>query len=95
MRFSTLLVNALAAALVSAHGNHDVKREQFMRRTLLEHTKKNLAHCSDKIRRNGLEARNVQRRASHLAAIQEKRGIEGRHRTHSSYNNTASDTRLT
>ncbi|ROW01372.1 hypothetical protein VMCG_05866 [Cytospora schulzeri] len=75
MRFSTFLVNALAAAMVSAHGNHDIKREQFMRRTLLEHTKKDLSHCADKIRRNGLEARNVQRRANQLAALQEKKGI--------------------
>lgn len=82
MRFSTFLVNALAVALVSAHGNHDIKREQFMRRTLLEHTKKDLSHCADKIKRSGLEARNIQRRANHLAALKKRGPIKSRHHTH-------------
>lgn len=78
MRFSAFLVNALAVTLASAHGSRDVKRDQAIRRSVLEHSKKDLSHCAAKIRRSGLEARNVQRRAEHAAALIEKRGIERR-----------------
>ncbi|KAG8169468.1 hypothetical protein KVR01_000213 [Diaporthe batatas] len=74
MRFSSAVVSAMAATMAAAHHNHDIKREQAMRRTLLEHTKKDLSHCAEKIRRNGLEARNVKRRADRAAAILEKKG---------------------
>jgi ABC-type bacteriocin/lantibiotic exporter with double-glycine peptidase domain len=74
MRFSSVVVSAMAATMAAAHHNHDIKREQAMRRTLLEHTKKDLSHCAAKIRRNGLEARNVKRRAARAAAILEKKG---------------------
>lgn len=74
MRFSSVVVSAMAATMAAAHHNHDIKREQAMRRTLLEHSKKDLSHCAAKIRRNGLEARNVKRRADRAAAILEKKG---------------------
>ncbi|KAG6361767.1 hypothetical protein INS49_009995 [Diaporthe citri] len=75
MRFSSVIASAMAATMAAAHHNHDIKREQAMRRTLLEHTKKDLSHCVAKIRRNGLEARNVKRRADQAAALIEKKGL--------------------
>lgn len=75
MRFSSVVVSAMAATMAAAHHNHDIKREQAMRRTLLEHTKKDLSHCAAKIRRNGLEARNVKRRADQAAALIQKKGL--------------------
>lgn len=75
MRFSSVIASALAATMATAHHNHDIKREQAMRRSLLEHTKKDLSHCAAKIRRNGLEARNVKRRADQAAALMEKKGL--------------------
>ncbi|KAK7736547.1 hypothetical protein SLS53_006978 [Cytospora paraplurivora] len=76
MRFSTFLVNALAATIASAHGSHDIHKEQAIRRTLLQDTKRDLSHCAAKIRSNGLEARNVQRRAARLDSLIEKKGLK-------------------
>ncbi|KUI55714.1 Catechol 1,2-dioxygenase 1 [Cytospora mali] len=88
MRFSAILVSALAVALASAHGNHDIQREQAIRRTLLEHTKKDLSHCANKIRSSGLEARNIQRRAGHASALMEQRGLRKNLVTREAVDNT-------
>lgn len=78
MRFSTFLINAFAATMASAHGSHDIKREQAIRRTLLQNTKKDLSHCAAKIRSNGLEARSVQRRAARLESLTERKGLKNK-----------------
>lgn len=75
MHFSSLVAAVLGASVVAAHAGHDVAKEQAVRRAFLEHRKKDLSHCSAKIKARGLEARNIKRRADHAAALIEKKGL--------------------
>lgn len=75
MYFSSFVAAILGASVVAAHAGHDVAKEQAVRRAFLEHHKKDLSHCSAKIKERGLEARNIKRRADHAAALIEKKGL--------------------
>lgn len=77
MRISSVLTSALAASMVSAHPGHDHAQEQDVRRSYMQHSKKDLSHCAAKIKARGLEARNVKRRADLAAAAMKKRGLKG------------------
>lgn len=74
MHFSTIVAAVLGASIASAHPGHDDTKEQAVRRAFLEHSKKDLSHCSASIKERGLEARNTQRRAERAAALLEKKG---------------------
>lgn len=76
MRFTAALASmAFVAGLVAAHPGHDEAKEQAVRREQLQHKKKDLSHCSSKIKARGLEARNLKRREQLARKIAEKRGL--------------------
>lgn len=79
MHFSTVVATILGAAVVSAHPGVDESKEQAARRSFLEYSKRDLSHCAAKIKARGLEARNIQRRADHAAALIEKKGLPAKH----------------
>lgn len=70
---------ALLAGLVAAHPGHDVAQEAAERRAYLQSAKRtSLAHCADKIKARGMEARNVARRQAVVEKARQKRGLKKR-----------------
>lgn len=64
MHFATLLAGGvLAATGVAAHPGHDHSKEVVERREYLQHNRRDLSHCVEKMKRSGLAARNAKRRA--------------------------------
>ncbi|KAI1334893.1 Intradiol ring-cleavage dioxygenase [Xylariaceae sp. FL0016] len=92
MLFNTIATVALAATSVHAHGN--LKREIAMRSAMLEHTSRDLSHCSSKLKARGFEERAVQRRSETLNQLLKKRNIKTRRSVESvlatDHNETAS-----
>ncbi|KAH6711199.1 Intradiol ring-cleavage dioxygenase [Leptodontidium sp. 2 PMI_412] len=78
MHFSTIAVTVLSAAVVSAHGNHDLDREIAVREAMFQYTSRDLSHCAAKLKSRGLEARAIQRRSDVAAELMKKRGIKSR-----------------
>lgn len=70
---------ALLAGLVAAHPGHDASKEAAERRAYLQNAKRtSLAHCADKLRARGTEARNIARRKAVVENARQKRGITKR-----------------
>lgn len=78
MRFSGLLSASLLAAVAVAHPGHDHHAEMAERRSMLQHSRRDLSHCAAKLKARGIEARNVKRRAEMATSLMKKRGLEGR-----------------
>lgn len=77
MHLSTFLAGALAAAFASAHPGHDPREEAAEREAALsQFTYRDLAHCADKIRERGLEARSVARRSALVQKLQKRSRLE-------------------
>ncbi|KAG3185635.1 hypothetical protein PC129_g25277 [Phytophthora cactorum] len=64
MRFIQPVAGALAAGTVSAHPGHDHHQELTQRQEALQHSKKDLSHCAEKLRARGVEKRSVERRTA-------------------------------
>jgi hypothetical protein len=75
MFFTTIATAALAAVVVSAHG--DIDREIAMRSAMLQHTSRDLSHCAAKLKARGFEERAIQRRAETRAQLMNNRNIKG------------------
>lgn len=66
----------LLSGAAIAHPGHDVQEEALERRTFLSSIKRSsLAHCADKLKARGLEARNIARRSAQVSKAQTKRGL--------------------
>jgi protocatechuate 3,4-dioxygenase beta subunit len=76
MRYSAIIAGAVAAGVVSAHGNLD--QEIAVRRAMLQHTARNLDHCAAKLKTRGLEDRSIERRANKRDELVKKRNIKAR-----------------
>ncbi|CAI4213221.1 unnamed protein product [Parascedosporium putredinis] len=63
MHLTTLLTGAIAAAGVMAHPGDDPSHEIAERREYLKHNRRDLSHCTEKMKRNGLARRSAERRA--------------------------------
>jgi hypothetical protein len=77
----TKAVLGLAAltGLVAAHPGHDVAQEAAERRAYLQSVKRtSLAHCADKLKARGTEARNVARRGAAVQKARQKRALKKR-----------------
>lgn len=77
MRFLSLAAaNLLSTLLVLAHPGHDIKQEVEERTIKLQQvTRRDLSHCSAKLKASGYEQRIIQRRAEILRSEREKRGL--------------------
>jgi len=70
---------AVLAGIVAAHPGHDIKKEAAERRSYLQSAKRtSLAHCADKLKARGIEARNVARRKATVEKARQKRGLKKR-----------------
>ncbi|KAH6855729.1 Intradiol ring-cleavage dioxygenase-like protein [Chaetomium sp. MPI-CAGE-AT-0009] len=70
---------AVLASIVAAHPGHDVAQEAAERRSYLQSVKRtSLAHCTDKLRARGINARNVARRQAVVEKTRQKRGLKKR-----------------
>ncbi|KAG4427705.1 hypothetical protein IFR05_016810 [Cadophora sp. M221] len=78
MHFSTIAATVLSAAVVSAHGNHDLDREIAVREAIFHYTSRDVSHCAAKLKSRGFEARAIQRRSDVAAELMKKRGIKSR-----------------
>ncbi|KAM0558231.1 hypothetical protein ACHAPJ_004917 [Fusarium lateritium] len=76
---SLLTTVALVAGIASAHPGHSVAQEAAERREFLSSVKRSsLAHCADKLKARGVEARNVARRSNQVSKARQKRGLKKR-----------------
>ncbi|KEZ45089.1 hypothetical protein SAPIO_CDS2519 [Scedosporium apiospermum] len=73
MHFATLLAGVLAATGVAAHPGHDHSKEVAERREYLQHNRRDLSHCAEKMKRSGLSARNAKRRAKRTLELAAER----------------------
>lgn len=73
MHFATLLASVLAATGVAAHPGHDHSKEVAERREYLQHNRRDLSHCVEKMKRSGLAARNAKRRAKRTLELAAER----------------------
>ncbi|KAK1754266.1 Intradiol ring-cleavage dioxygenase [Echria macrotheca] len=79
MYFSSVLAGVLAAVTVSAHPGHDPAVELAEREAALsQFSRRDLAHCADKIRERGLEARSIARRNALVTKLQKRANLETR-----------------
>ncbi|KAL2168206.1 hypothetical protein VTG60DRAFT_265 [Thermothelomyces hinnuleus] len=70
---------AILAGLVASHPGHDASKEAAERRAYLQNAKRtSLAHCADKLRARGTEARNIVRRKAVVEKARQKRGLTKR-----------------
>ena len=65
----------IASIIVQAHPGHDIKQEIAERARLLENSKRDITHCSAKLKARGVEQRTIERRSEILRAEREKRGL--------------------
>lgn len=76
MHLSTILTGAFAAAVL-AHPGHDLAAELAEREAALSQFQyRDLAHCADKIKERGLEARSIARRRSLVTKLQKRANLE-------------------
>lgn len=73
MRFTTFLAGAFAATAVMAHPGHDHTAEMLERRQFLQNKPRDLSHCAEKLKRNGLELRAAERRAKRALDLMNQR----------------------
>lgn len=81
MRFANNAIASLAllSGVAIAHPGHNVAEEAAERRDFLQSVKRaSLAHCADKLKARGVEARNVARRSAQLEKARQKRGLKKR-----------------
>jgi hypothetical protein len=72
---------AVLAGLVAAHPGHDVAQEAAEQRAYLQSAKRtSLAHCADRLKARGIEARNIARRKATIDKARQKRGLNKRKR---------------
>jgi hypothetical protein len=77
MHFPSIIAGILAAATVSAHPGHDPAVELAEREAALtQFSRRDLAHCADKIRERGLEARSIARRNALVTKLQKRANLE-------------------
>ncbi|KAK4246552.1 Intradiol ring-cleavage dioxygenase [Corynascus novoguineensis] len=70
---------AVLAGIVAAHPGHDINKEAAERRSYLQSAKRtSLAHCADKLKARGIEARNIARRKATVEKARQKRGLKKR-----------------
>ncbi|EGR44065.1 uncharacterized protein TRIREDRAFT_71094 [Trichoderma reesei QM6a] len=75
MRFSSIAAVAAITNLVQAHPGHDLTEEILERRNFVNSIhRKDLSHCTEKLRARGVEARSIARRS---AAVEEARALRG------------------
>lgn len=77
MRFSSLSVSAtLLAGLAFAHPGHDVRQEAAERAAALSTvSKRDLSHCAEKLKRDGVEQRAIARRSAMAQHLRKKRSL--------------------
>ncbi|KAK0642038.1 Intradiol ring-cleavage dioxygenase [Cercophora newfieldiana] len=79
MRFVTFLAGVLATTGVFAHPGHDIAQEIAERKAGLQMVShRSLDHCTEVIKRSGLEARLVARRNELADRLIKKRGLVGK-----------------
>lgn len=76
MRYSATLIGALAATIVSAHG--DIDHEIAARKAMLQHTSRSVDHCAATLKARGLQDRAIDRRMKKRDELVKKRGIKAR-----------------
>lgn len=65
MHFFGILAASLALTGVSAHPGHDIVKEVQAREAVINQLQhKSLSHCTDKIKRSGIEAQSIARRSA-------------------------------
>ena len=77
MRLASLVAGAIAASTVAAHPGHDHHQELAQRTAFLQHSKKDLSHCAEKMRARGLEKRATERRAAMVTGLRKRGNIQG------------------
>jgi hypothetical protein len=77
MRLSSLAAAALLSSMfVHGHLGHDIKREIEDRGAKLQQiSRRDLSHCSAKLKARGFEQRIIERRSEILRSEREKRGL--------------------
>ena len=81
MRLTTNLFTSflLLSGAVTAHPGHNVAQEAAERRDFLNSVKRSsLAHCAEKLKARGIEARNIARRSAQISKARQKRGLKKR-----------------
>ncbi|KAH7246906.1 Intradiol ring-cleavage dioxygenase [Fusarium solani] len=81
MRLTTNLIASflLLSGAATAHPGHNVAQEAAERRDFLNSVKRSsLAHCAEKLKARGVEARNVARRSAQISKARQKRGLKKR-----------------
>lgn len=81
MRLTTNLFTSflLLSGAATAHPGHNVAQEAAERREFLNSVKRSsLAHCAEKLKARGVEARNVARRSAQISKARQKRGLKKR-----------------
>ena len=81
MRLTTNLLTSflLLSGAVTAHPGHNVAQEAAERRDFLNSVKRSsLAHCAEKLKARGIEARNIARRSAQISKARQKRGLKKR-----------------
>lgn len=67
-----LLTTTLLLGQAIAHPGHNVEEEALERRAFLKHSKKDLSHCSAKLKARGVEARALERRAAAVHGLRQE-----------------------
>lgn len=79
MRFSSVFTGLALSGMAVAHPGHNVKQEAAERRDYLTTVKRaSLAHCADKLKARGVDARNMARRRAQVEKARQKRGLKKR-----------------
>ncbi|KPM34841.1 hypothetical protein AK830_g11725 [Neonectria ditissima] len=81
MRFANNVFAGLALlnGVAIAHPGHNVAEEAAERRDFLSSVKRSsLAHCAEKMKARGVEARNIARRSAQIEKARAKRGLKKR-----------------
>jgi hypothetical protein len=77
MQFIASLIAAAAlASNVVAHPGHDIQEEIAERAAYMQFAKKDLSHCSAKLKARGMDKSNVARRAALARNARKKRSIQ-------------------
>ncbi|CAL3968933.1 unnamed protein product [Diplocarpon coronariae] len=76
MQFTTsLVVLSVLSTNVFAHPGHDIGEEIAERAAYMQHAKKDLSHCSAKLKARGIDKSSVARRAATVKESRKKRSI--------------------
>ena len=78
MHFSQALIVLTAAALFDqalAHPGHDIREEVEERNAYFKDTKRNLDHCSNALKKRGMEDFHQKRREAAIAKARAERGL--------------------